>query len=192
MENYNIRGAALLCTPFDQEKNSRALAQPGINRSLYSNGLLNKLKAKAQEKLDQFCDGNHDTTEFDYKRAMEAETITVFDDAFIAPIYNYSSCWDYYRKTSSIHFMEDVAVPTYIVNAFDGKATFEDSERLSYRLDILSPRIHMMQTPSLTHRCSQWRRPWLKMEKLRFSCSAVNMVATSDSVSIRSMIKIRG
>ena len=121
VEKYNIRGAALLCTPFDQEKNSRALAQPGINRSLYSNGLLNKLKVKAQEKLDEFCDGNSDTTEFDYKRAMEAETITVFDDAFIAPIYNYDDCWDYYRKTSSIHFMEDVTVPTYIVNSFDGK-----------------------------------------------------------------------
>lgn len=125
VEKYNIRGAALLCTPFDQEKNSLALAEPGINRAIYSSGLLKKLKAKAQEKLDEFCDGDPDTTGFDYKRAMEAETITVFDDAFIAPIYNYEDCWDYYRKTSSIHFMEEVAVPTYVVNALDGESVLQ-------------------------------------------------------------------
>ena len=121
VDDYNIRGAALLCTPFDQEKNSVALARPGITRALYSNGLLEKLKQKAQEKLDEFCEGDPETSKFDYKRAMEAETIAVFDDAFIAPIYDYEDCWDYYRETSSIHFMDDVAVPTYVLNADDGK-----------------------------------------------------------------------
>lgn len=77
------------------------------------------MKAKAQEKLDDFCASDPDTTEFDYKRAMEAETITVFDDAFIAPINDFEDCWDYYKKTSSIHFMEDVAVPCYVLNADD-------------------------------------------------------------------------
>ena len=123
LDKYNIRGAALLCTPFDQEKNSRALAEPGINRMIYTNGLLEKLKMKAEEKLNDFCDGDPDTSKFDFKRAMEAETIAVFDDAFIAPIYNFEDCWDYYRKTSSIHYMEDVAVPTYSINAFDGKTS---------------------------------------------------------------------
>lgn len=119
VEIYNIRGSALLSAPFDQERNSIALAEPGINRAIYTSSLLKKLKGKAQEKLDTFCDSDPDTSDFDYKRAMEAETITVFDDAFIAPIYDYEDCWDYYRKTSSIHFMEDVAVPTYIINADD-------------------------------------------------------------------------
>ena len=123
VETYNIRGAALLCTPFDQERNARALAQPGINRVIYTNSLLKSLKKKAQDKLDEFCNGDADTTEFDYQRAMEAETITMFDDAFIAPIYNFEDCWDYYTKTSSIHYMDNVAVPTYSINAADGNCT---------------------------------------------------------------------
>jgi predicted alpha/beta-fold hydrolase len=132
LEKYNIRGGGLLCTPFDQERNALALAQPGINRVIYTNSLLKSLKQKAQEKLDKFCNGDTDTTVFDYKRAMEAETITVFDDAFIAPIYNFTDCWDYYQKTSSIYYMEDVAVPTYSINAADGKQSMHSKGEKNY------------------------------------------------------------
>jgi hypothetical protein len=78
------------------------------------------MKAKAQEQLDRFCGGDEDTHRFDFTRAMAAETITEFDDAFIAPIYGFTDCWDYYRKTSSIYVLQDVKVPTYILNASDG------------------------------------------------------------------------
>jgi predicted alpha/beta-fold hydrolase len=120
LDRYNIRGASLLCTPFDQEVNARALARPGVNRAVYTNSLLKKMKAKAQEQLDRFCGGDKDTHRFDFTRAMAAETITEFDDAFIAPIYGFTDCWDYYRKTSSIYVLQDVKVPTYILNANDG------------------------------------------------------------------------
>ena len=58
---------------------------------------------------------------FDLPRALAAKTITEFDDAFIAPIYGFDDCWDYYRKTSSVFFLEDIVVPTLVVNAQDGK-----------------------------------------------------------------------
>ena len=120
--NYNIRGAAVWCPPLDQMRNARALAQPGINRIIYTNTLLQSLKQKAQEQLDRLYDGNPDHATgvaFDYQRAMAATTITEFDDAFIAPIYNFEDCWDYYQKTSSINYLNDIAVSTYLLGAND-------------------------------------------------------------------------
>lgn len=56
---------------------------------------------------------------FDLPRALAAETITEFDDAFIASIYGFRNCWDYYRQTSSIYYMDDITVPTLVINALD-------------------------------------------------------------------------
>ena len=129
---YNIQGGVALCAPLDQERNARALARPGINRIVYTNMLLKTMKSKAQDQLARFCDNDPSTSLFDYPRAMAAETITEFDDAFIAPIYGYKDCWDYYRKTSSIHFVENITVPTLILNAkddpfMDPEVAYEDT-----------------------------------------------------------------
>jgi len=48
---------------------------------------------------------------------MVAETITELDDAFIATNNGFQDCWDYYRQTSSVHFLDQIAVPTLILNA---------------------------------------------------------------------------
>jgi uncharacterized protein len=115
----NIRGAAVACAPLDQELNAEALAQPGINRWVYTNNLLKSLKRRATTQLEQFCNNDPETTLFDYKRAMASKTITEFDDAFIAPVYGFKDCWDYYRQTSSIYYLDRIVVPTLILNAAD-------------------------------------------------------------------------
>jgi predicted alpha/beta-fold hydrolase len=117
--DYNIYGAAVSCAPLDQQQNSIKLALPGINRFIYTDQLLQGLKARAVIQLERFHDGNADTDAFDYPAAMAAETITEFDDAFIAPVYGFDSASDYYAKTSSIHFLDALAVPTMILNAED-------------------------------------------------------------------------
>lgn len=117
--DWNIHGAVALAAPLDQELNAKALAQPGVNRLVYTNMLLKSLKRKAQFQLDRFCNGDPNTTAFDYRRGMAAETITDFDDAFIAPIYGFRDCWDYYRQTSSRYFLDSIAVPTLVLNAKD-------------------------------------------------------------------------
>jgi len=119
VESYNIQGAATFCVPMDNERNAPCLGQPGINRLIYTNNLLRTLRLKAREQLDQFCNGDETTTLFDYFGAVNAATITDFDDAFIAPIYGFDNAMDYYRKTSSAYFLERIAVPTLILNAKD-------------------------------------------------------------------------
>lgn len=113
---YNIHGAAVICAPLDQEKNSPVLARPlSIQRFVYSSGLLKSLKQMAQLQLDRLQ--AHDKVSLE--RIQQAKTIAEFDDAFIAPIYDFTDCWDYYRQTSSIHVLETIAVPTLIFNARD-------------------------------------------------------------------------
>ena len=119
LHEYNIHGAAALCAPLDQVSNAPALAREGINRWVYSNSLLRSLKRQARWQFDKFCSGDENTDKFDWQKVINAKTITEFDDGYIAPIYGFDSCWDYYQKTSSIHFLEDITVPTLILNAAD-------------------------------------------------------------------------
>lgn len=118
VEEYNIMGAAAFCAPMNDSA-YKSLLIPGINRAVYANTLLKSLKQKAQLTLDRCCDGNPDTAIFDYRGSMAAETIFDLENAFIAPVYGFDDTIDYYKKTSCINFLEDVAVPTLILNAED-------------------------------------------------------------------------
>jgi len=111
--DLGIVGAAALCAPLDQRKNSPTLHQSGV-RSIYVRNLLESLKESALEQK-----GRDGCELLDYDRIMNADSIIEFDDAFIAPIYGFDSCWDYYDKTSSIHVLSDISVPTLILNAQD-------------------------------------------------------------------------
>jgi len=119
LTQYNVHGAAVSCAPLDQEANSDILAKAGINRFIYTNNLLKSLKGRAVDQLERFFDGDETKATFNYQRAMAAETITDFDENFIAPIYGFDSAADYYQKTSSVNFLNEVAVPTMILNAKD-------------------------------------------------------------------------
>ena len=123
---YNIHGAAVCGAPLDCERNVKCLDSPGFNRLVYSQNFLKTLKTRAQEQLDRHCDGDPDTTAFDFRGTMEATTIAEIDNSFIAPVYGYRNNVDYYRCTSCYYFLQGVAVPLYIVNAFDDP--FFDSE----------------------------------------------------------------
>jgi uncharacterized protein len=131
---YNILGSAVVCVPLDQVANAPVLAQPGINRIIYTNKLLRSLQQRCADQYQQLFHHHnkpHNSKTdmptppqqsppiFNYTRAMSAQTITEFDDAFIAPIYNFTDCWDYYEQTSSIHYLHNIAVPTLLLNAQD-------------------------------------------------------------------------
>jgi uncharacterized protein len=122
VDQYHIAGAAVVCAPLDQVANAPVLAQPGINRLIYTQNLLQSLQKKCQEQYEQFygnATGSLGKPVFNYTKAMSAQTITEFDDAFIAPVYNFTDCWDYYQQTSSIHCLQNITVPTLMLNAQD-------------------------------------------------------------------------
>ena len=114
--DWNIQGAAVLCAPLDQIMNAPVLARPfSIQRYVYTDGLLKSLKKMALSQLERLNAFDKVSVEL----ISSAETISEFDDAFIAPIYGFQDCWDYYRQTSSIHVVDRIAVPTLVVNAKD-------------------------------------------------------------------------
>ena len=77
------------------------------------------MKQRAQRQLEVHCKGNVDTETFDYAGVVAAKTITDFDEAFVANVYGFDSAIDYYRQTSCLRFLPDIAVPTYILTAED-------------------------------------------------------------------------
>jgi uncharacterized protein len=115
---HNIGGAVALCAPLDQTKNAPVLAQNGMQQ-IYTRNLLNALQPMVQEQLQQFCNGDVHTTRFHYLGAVNAKTITEFDQAFIAPVYGFQDANDYYRQTSSVRFLDRIRVPTLVLNAKD-------------------------------------------------------------------------
>ena len=128
VDRYHIAGAAVLCAPLDQTRHAAVLGQPGfVHRHGYTRTLLRALKRRAaqqwhfQHRQSQRPDPPTNATPplWDHARAMAARTVTEFDDAFVAPVYGFADCWDYYRQTSSIGYLDQIAVPTLILNAKD-------------------------------------------------------------------------
>jgi len=117
---YNIQGATAFCVPYCAERNAPFLGRPGFNQVVYCGNLLSTLKQRAHRQLNQHCNGNiHETEKFDYPGVVQAKTITDFDQAFVARVYGFESAIDYYRKTSCIRYLPDIAVPTFILTAED-------------------------------------------------------------------------
>jgi predicted alpha/beta-fold hydrolase len=99
-EKYHVHGAAVAGMPFDHEHSYPFVNAQGIRRALV-----------------QHCNGN---AKFDHHRAMAATTTSYeWEDAFFAPVYGFTDFIDYYRQTSCMQFLENIAVPTFILSAAD-------------------------------------------------------------------------
>jgi predicted alpha/beta-fold hydrolase len=106
-----VTAAAGVSVPFDLEPGSRHL-QRGFAR-VYDRHFLKSLRAKALRKLAQ-----HPGL-FDPERLRGARTIEDFDDAVTGPVHGFSGSSDYYNRSSSIHFISKIVIPTLLVSAED-------------------------------------------------------------------------
>ena len=125
VDEYHIAGASVFCAPMN-DSGYKSLLIPGINRNIYARNLLKSMQRKAQFKLEQCCQGDPDTDKFDYRASMAATTIFDFENAYIARVYGFEDTIDYYKKTSCIHFLNDIAVPTLILNSQDDPFFIDD------------------------------------------------------------------
>jgi predicted alpha/beta-fold hydrolase len=109
--NPRCLAAAAISVPFDLEAGSRYL-QRGFAR-VYDRHFLKSLKAKAIRKLEQ-----HPRL-FDAQRLGSADTIEAFDDAVTAPVPGFRGSSDYYTRSSSIHFLPAIRIPTLLLSSRD-------------------------------------------------------------------------
>jgi len=106
-----IKAAAAVSVPFDLARSSRHIDQ-GLSR-IYSRRFLRSLKVKALAKI-----ARHPGIA-DPRAVATAATLWDFDDAFTGPVHGFTGAEDYYARSSSIHFLSSIRVPTLLLSARD-------------------------------------------------------------------------
>lgn len=106
-----IRSAVAISVPFDLEKSSRFIDH-GFSR-VYQWHFMRTLKGKAQAKLAQY------PHLADAARVERTKTMFEYDDAMTAPVHGFQDARDYYARSSSIHWIASIAVPTLLLSAVD-------------------------------------------------------------------------
>ncbi len=107
-----LRATAAVSTPFDLAAGSRFL-ESGFSR-LYAWHFVRSLRRKARAALRR-----HPSLPIDRTRLDSARTFWEFDDAVTAPVHGFSGAEDYYRRSSSIHWLGRIRVPTLLHSAVD-------------------------------------------------------------------------
>jgi predicted alpha/beta-fold hydrolase len=106
-----VVAAVAVSVPFDLERGARVIER-GFSR-VYTRHFLRTLRAKARVKL-----AGHPGL-FDSAALERARTLFEFDDAVTAPVHGFADARDYYRRSSSIRFLEAIRRPTLLLSAYD-------------------------------------------------------------------------
>ena len=106
-----VSRAAAVSVPFDLEASARLL-EHGFRR-VYARHFLATLVEKTIKKIERYPDL------CDIGRLRSARTFFEFDDLLTGPVHGFSGAHDYYRQSSSIHFLDDVRVPTLLMSAWN-------------------------------------------------------------------------
>jgi uncharacterized protein len=116
--DYNIYGAAVSGAPFDNERNIAFVQQAGFNKLAYNDSLLKSLKMTAFRQLERQSQSKEAMT-LSIDEIASATTISALESALIAPVFGFRDNVDYYRKTNCVNFLDNIAIPTLIMNAGD-------------------------------------------------------------------------
>lgn len=103
-----IKSGIVFSVPMDLHAGSKQISQPG--NILYAKRFQRKLKAKIRSKAKQYADINIDNLD-------KIKTLFEFDEKYTAPIHGFDGAVDYYTKCSAINNVEEITIPTLIVNA---------------------------------------------------------------------------
>lgn len=104
-------GAVAFSVPCNLEASVEAISA-GSNR-IYMRKFLRQLNTKMVEKHRLFPD------EIDLTAYDEMKDFYAFDDRYTAPIHGFKNAKEYWRINSCMSFLDEVAVPSLIVNATD-------------------------------------------------------------------------
>lgn len=107
-----VRRAAAVSVPFDLAAGSRYLEQ-GFSQ-LYVRHFVRSLKRKADAVL-----ARHPHLTVDRGRLAAARSFWDFDDVFTGPVHGFAGAADYYARSSSLHFLPRIQVPTLLFSAED-------------------------------------------------------------------------
>lgn len=105
--NYQVRAAIAISVPFDLSLTSHTIDN-GLNKFLYLPYFLNSLLPKMKLYATK-----HHALRYD----ENVKTMHKFNDHYITQLGGFKSAEEYYTKSSSIDYIEDISVPTLIIQA---------------------------------------------------------------------------
>jgi predicted alpha/beta-fold hydrolase len=106
-----VKRAAAVSVPYDLEAGAR-LMEHGFAR-VYVRHFLATLVEKTIKKMERYPDL------CDISKLRAARTFFEFDDLLTGPVHGFTGAHDYYERSSSIHFLDRVAVPTLLMSAWN-------------------------------------------------------------------------
>lgn len=106
-----VKRAAAVSVPFDLEAGARHMER-GFAR-VYVRHFLSTLTAKTAAKMERYPDL------CDFQRLRRARTFFDFDELLTGPLHGFSGAHDYYQRSSSIRFLDDVRIPTLLMHAWN-------------------------------------------------------------------------
>ena len=109
-----IEAAVTISVPYDLRAAALHLERR-VGR-LYAANFIKTLKAKALELRGRFPEL---ATCLDPQRIAAARTFYELDDAATAPLHGFASADTYYRRSSSIHYLERIEVPVLCLGSAD-------------------------------------------------------------------------
>jgi predicted alpha/beta-fold hydrolase len=104
-----LKTAFAFSVPCDLESSSTEMAR--IENVLYMKRFLRSLTVKMQRKVSQF------NLQLNTERMHDISNFREFDNRFTAPINGFKDASDYYQKCSSLRFLNNITLPTLLVNA---------------------------------------------------------------------------
>lgn len=104
-----IDAACSISAPLDLAGGGAALSR-GFNM-LYTRSFLRTLKPKCLKKLEQF------PGLFNREELLRSRDLYEFDNVVTAPLHGYRNTDDYWNRASAKHVLNDITVPTLILNA---------------------------------------------------------------------------
>ncbi len=103
-----IKVAVTFSVPLDLYGGCMKISKP--SNALYARRFLRKLSNKVRRKA-RIMPG------LDTEPLKKIKTLYDFDNYYTAPLHGFTDARDYYRKCSAVYFIENIKIPTLIVNA---------------------------------------------------------------------------
>ena len=104
-----VDAACAVSAPLDLAGGGETLSR-GINM-IYTHAFLQTLKPKCAHKLKQF------PGLFDQETMLRSRNFYEFDNIVTAPLHGYRNTEDYWNRASAKHILNDITVPTLVLNA---------------------------------------------------------------------------
>ena len=109
-KSNKIRSGICFSVPCDFSSSSPLLAS-GPNHWIYGRRFVASLKKRVREEDDNF------NGLYDLERFKNIKTLKDFDDVFTSRVNGFGNAAAYYKQVSSLQFLDQISVPTLLVNA---------------------------------------------------------------------------